>query len=308
MGHKQWRILCKMSVFFVGIHFFRFCFAEDTIVKLSGDISDVTFTNYKQIYHIDSTIEIPPGKSIAIPEGTIFLFNIGTAFIINGSCAITGTNTNVVIFTSINDSTYSSSSISPTPFDWDGITVHNSADSIFFKHLQIRYAELALNSADSTITLDSVSRSLTRQSYFQINEKQFKVKNDEFFSYHPLQQPDTTTKVVPPVPSLSLDKPPTEKPWWKQKKVQWSLLGTGSAAILASGGSIIGYLVNHADSTEAWKNSHQTGLSLTENEYNEKKDLQYESGKRAFYFRHASIVGGIIGVVLLSGFTLTVVF
>lgn len=278
------------------------------VVRLSGDISTVRFDSAKQIYLIDSTIEIPAGKSITIPPGTVFLFQKGTSFIINGSAIVAGTDSDTVVFTSINDQRYYSSSTSPTPFDWQGITVAGSAEKVIFKHLYIKYAKLSLHAEPSTIALDTVFRSQTKSPYFIIGGDQYKVKNDEMFVYNTSPHIDTVVtplETPPPVISPSVTQPVNQ--WWKKKQVRYSLLGTGCGALITLSGCAIGFFISHSDSVEAIKNywnENERDFTYRRNE----KRRALEAGKKTAYFKDASIVSGIIGTALLSGFTLTFLF
>lgn len=274
MNDRLWKIVCIHLVAIEIVFIYQYSFSDDTIVTLSGDISDVQFDSNIQKYHIDSTVTIPAGKSIVIPEGTIFVFQIGTAFVIDGSCTIDGTATEKVVFTSINDSSYSSSSTEPTPFDWEGIMVNECADSLLIKKLLVKYAKLALNSNAKNITLDSLYQSQSKLPYILIDGNRYMVQNLGTFSYNTQKQIETT--VVQSSPSQLL---PNE-PWWKQKTVQYPLLAIGSSCILASGIYMIGGLVV----TSKTKDDHANDL------------------------KKASIINGITGVLLLSGFTLTVKF
>lgn len=280
----------------------------DAVVKLSGDISLVHFDSPDQIYLIDSTIEIPGGTSVTIPPGTVFLFQRGTSFIINGSFTVAGTSRDTVVFTSINDQRYYSSSTSPTPFDWQGITVTGSAEKVIFKHLYIKYAKLSIDAEPSTIALDTVYRSQTKSPYFIISGDQYKVKNDEIFVYNTTPRIDTL--IMPPTTAPPEIPEPVAQPaeyWWKKKQVRYSLLGTGSGALLTLSGWAIGYFINYSDSVEAMKHYWDENERDFTYRRNEKKKA-LEAGKNIAYFKNASIVSGVIGAVLLSGFTLTFLY
>ena len=282
--------------------------SEDAVVTLSGDISLVHFDSPDQVYRVDSTIEIPAGTSVTIPPGTVFLFQRGTSFIINGSFTVAGTSSDTVVFTSVNDQRYYSSSTSPTPFDWQGITVTGSAEKVIFKHLYIKYAKLSIDAEPSTIALDTVYRSQTKSPYFIISGDQYKVKNDEIFVYNTTPRIDTViTSLKTPPPLISQPVTQLSEQWWKKKPVRFSLLGTGCGALLTISGCAIAYYMNHTDSIEAMENYWDENERDFTYRRNEKKRAR-EAGRNSAYFKNASIISGVIGTALLSGFTLTFLF
>ena len=266
---------------------------------LSGDISEVKFDSTGGRYLVASTIEIPSGKSVLIPAGTVFRFQIGAEFSINGSCTIAGTGNDTVVFTSINDPLYNKSSASASPFDWEGVTVSTGSPEIIMKHLLIKYSRNPLTATCTKIVLDSVYRTQTKTPFFRINGNQYKVRNYEPFIFPVITLPDTTGIVQSPKPGIiSL---------MKRKNTRRVLLGGGAGALLVSGGSAIGYFVTRSRRDEAL--SHYQDNSIDDFNYRkDEKELAIDLDKRGQNLQLSAVVSGIVGVVLLSGFSITFLF
>jgi hypothetical protein len=277
-------------------------------LTLSGDISDVELNPSGGIYLVESSIEIPAGKSIQIPAGTVFRFQIGAEFSINGSCTITGTRNDTVIFTSINDhlygnapvsndssgSLYGSEPASATPFDWEGITVSGSSSGITMRHLLIKYSRNPFTSATSRIVLDSVYRAQTKTPFFMINNTQYNVEDNEAFVFPRITLPET----VPDTSSI---------PFFRRETVKRTFLISGAGALLLSGGFTIGSMIKDIKRNEAidhYSDNSSSNFSYRRDEADHANKLESQKQKLGV----SALVSGIVGAVLLSGFSVSFFF
>jgi len=95
-----------------------------------------------------------------IPEGTIIKSNSDGEFYVNGTLDVNGTETNPVVFTSLQDDTYGGdtnndgTATSPAPGDWRGIYLYGFSidDGIGeFDYCRIRYGGNASGQADANV-------------------------------------------------------------------------------------------------------------------------------------------------------------
>ncbi len=112
--------------------------AEETI-HVSGYISENTTWTNNYTYVVDGTIIVQQGAKLQINPGVIVKFNQGTEIIVNGTLTASGTESDKVVFTGINDSAYGGSGVTGSYDYWLGITV-SSTGEFNGDNTKIRYA------------------------------------------------------------------------------------------------------------------------------------------------------------------------
>ena len=109
------------------------------MIELSGELTG-TLTADKP-YHVTGDLYIPPGSTVSLEAGTILLFSGFSGLHVQGTLYAMGTAGRPVVFTSEFDTTVTGeSSVTPAPFDWNGIDVYESAVGTEFSHCTIRYS------------------------------------------------------------------------------------------------------------------------------------------------------------------------
>lgn len=284
-------------------------------VKLTGDISTIIFDTMQNYYRVDGDIEIPSGKNVLIPAGTVLLFNFDVVFRINGSCTIDGTTNKPVVLSSLNDTLFTKTAAAPSsPFDWKGIIIGETAKTVTFRNVQLKYAEHPLESVCPDLVLDRVYRIKTNDDFFILNgQKYYTTGNEPFYSPQPRSIPTSDSTAVPSAHTVKVipKKPQTETKknarWWQRKPVRWSIGATGGAALLSSGGCIIGYFVNQ----NIYNNERDIANPESDVSISRKRDAveNYRQARENMSnCLPIAIVSGIAGAVLMTGFGLTFYF
>jgi len=287
--------------------------------RISGDITSVEFDAVQKYYIAESDIEIPEGKTVVIPGGVVICFRPGTTFRINGQCTINGSETSRAVLTSMNDSLYCSSPNAPGPYDWNGVEIVGSAQNVTFNYTDIKYAQTPLLFNAQTLTLKQIRRLNTASPFFIINEQQIKIPQDSTID---LEYPQSTPATPPPVVANTPESdtnsttlpspskpilPPAPKPSTGilKRTARWSLLGTGSAAVISTGTTLIISHLEHKKADDFYKEyltstAKENGSELYDNYL--KKDESSNSLKLT------SLVTGIASALLFAGFGLTFYF
>ena len=130
---------------------------------ISGTVTDNmtwTETSSSVITSLIGTVTINSNIVCTIPEGTIIKSNSSGQFLVYGTLDVNGTETNPVIFTSLQDDTYGGdtnndgTATSPAPGDWGGIYLYGYQfrEGVGeFDHCRIRYGGNASGSANANV-------------------------------------------------------------------------------------------------------------------------------------------------------------
>ncbi len=113
--------------------------AEADTIHVSGYISENTTWTKNYTYVVDGTIIVQQGVKLQIEQGVIVKFTQGTEIIVNGTLSVSGTESDKVVFTGINDSAYGGSGVTGYYDYWLGITV-SSTGEFTGDNTKIRYA------------------------------------------------------------------------------------------------------------------------------------------------------------------------
>ncbi len=123
--------------------------------ELAGDLPKVV-TADKSPYLVIADIFVPAGKVVHVEAGTVFLFKNFTGAHVRGVLVTSGTKDKPVLFTSENDRlANSSSTLNPTPFDWNGIYIHKDGLGSDLQHIVVKYSVKGIISETRFIRLDN---------------------------------------------------------------------------------------------------------------------------------------------------------
>ena len=148
-------------------------------------------------YVATGTITVKRGKTLTFAPGCVIRFKPYTGIVVEGTLKGVGWVSQPVIFTSENNrlNTANPQYKVPAPFDWNGITVVDSAASVFLENVRIAYSTYGLDikSTSSKINLKGVVFSENGRSGITIDEKQLGIIDNEQFSF---VQPEQENAVV----------------------------------------------------------------------------------------------------------------
>jgi len=139
---------------------------------ISGDLSKFVLDSINNPFIVEKDLEIPAKKKVTINEGCVFLFKQFTGINIAGSLTVNGTQLHPVVFTTINDSLYSTqSSLPANPFDWNGVIIDKNADSVVFKNFILMYSVYGIKSQKRDMTIKNGTFKANGQFHFTVFDK-----------------------------------------------------------------------------------------------------------------------------------------
>ncbi|MEI8202741.1 MAG: right-handed parallel beta-helix repeat-containing protein [Bacteroidota bacterium] len=132
----------------------------------SASVPIRNFGGYNNIsYYMEGSCTINSGTTITIPAGIVFKSSYSYGFIVNGLLNISGTSSNPVVFTDVNDDSYGNpgdmnqngSATSPSIGYSDWITFNDvSNDSSTVKNTIFKYGYTGITTLSASPTIDSV--------------------------------------------------------------------------------------------------------------------------------------------------------
>jgi len=106
------------------------------------------------IYFIAADVEVAAGETVYMDSGVVFLFPEFTGILINGALIAKGTESNPVVFTSINDKNYSEiTSLPAAPYDWNGVTISSQSVGSHLAYTKVIYSLFGLNALTEHFSL-----------------------------------------------------------------------------------------------------------------------------------------------------------
>jgi hypothetical protein len=190
----------KLFVFFLLMPIGMQTIYSQTI--LSGDISKCFFDASNNPFVVKADIEVPKNKRVVIHEGCVFLFEAFAGLIVSGSLQVDGTASGPVIFTSIKDAKYGIKHDSlAAPFDWNGIYIQPSADSVNMNNFKLGYSVYGIKAQNRNIVIRNGVFRDNGQYHCVINERQQNVEDNYPYSYPDGQ--NTPQAAVASVPVVS---------------------------------------------------------------------------------------------------------
>lgn len=248
-----------------------FCISSYSQTTITGDISGLTFKPSGNPWVVKENIFIEEGRKTVIKAGCIFLFKPFSGIIVQGSIEVEGQPEAPVIFTSINDSSYNEASTQKAePFDWNGITIEKTAETVKMSDFILSYSVYGLKSKKDNVVLERGIFRQNGQFHFTINDKIQEVESNLPFSYNIAGKTQKAVKK----PSVGWAKP-----------VGIGTIVTGTAFL---GG--MGYFIYHAvDQNKKYENAEN---------YN---DGQHFMEKRDIAVKNALITGIVGGILFTVG-------
>ncbi|NLD93148.1 MAG: hypothetical protein GX639_10830 [Fibrobacter sp.] len=216
------------------------CSSVSAETLISGNISGITFDVAKNPYIVEKDIIVPKGTSVSIPEGIVFLFHPFTGFQVSGRVAVQGSDTKMVIFTSLNDNIFNTGAEQlPNPFDWNGIYVSKDAEGAFLNNFALKYSVYGIKSQCQNIIIQNAVFQQNGQFNFTVNEQIKLVVEGMPFSYPDSLSGSTITTakdsnvVVKPKPLIDKGTPAknSEK---KLKIFRYTCLGVGAVGAVTA--------------------------------------------------------------------------
>lgn len=298
------RFLLLIMLFFTGV------VPSSALTTISGDIHNQTFDTIGSPYLIVNDIVVPSGTICIIDKGVVFLFKSFTGLTVNGRLTVNGTPDQPVIFTSANNFLYNINSVQPPqPFDWNGIIIAPESYGSTFNHIVLSYSVYGIAAKTPNLSIEKGTFVNNGQFDLTIKDKIQNVKNDAPFSYYSELLQTTPVAKQPPDSSTITTAPPVQKPG-NQSSNKWNILrygllgawATGTAGVIA--GSVMAY-----DNKKNIESMGPEQINPDTDTYYRSSDKAVKDEKKLFTRNTAgSIAAGIIGVLGLTGFTLTFFF
>lgn len=162
---------------------------------LKGEIGVRVFEPSYNPHIVEEPITITEGSTVTIKKGTIFLFKNYTGLKVAGNLIIEGTESEPVIFTSINDKEFNpDATLLPNAFDWNGIAITTESGTVELHHFKLSYSVYGIKSKNDNILINQGLFSNNGQCDVVINDELQIVLQDEPFTY-PLQKSSERQKV-----------------------------------------------------------------------------------------------------------------
>jgi len=231
-------------------------------IVLSGE-QDGIFE--KAEYLVTKDIIVKSGSTIVFSAGSIIRFKPYTGITVEGSIKCNGTFFDPVVFTSDNDRNASTVLANqPAPFDWNGISAMQTADTISFINTKIAFSTFGMSVASpfSRLTLDTMMFVKNGRQDFSIAGKEISINDNSAFSYVSKPRPAKDTN---PVIESSVKQPPQGSPSpakpfpWK-----WSIrIGSGVGAVACIGWG----LYENSQSNHYFSLSQDPNQGLKANDY-----------------------------------------
>ncbi|MBN1604014.1 MAG: hypothetical protein JW915_20555 [Chitinispirillaceae bacterium] len=164
--------------------------------QIAGDLPHFVSAD-KSPYHVVADIYVPSGKTVEIEPGTVFLFNSFTGLHIRGVLNARGSLLKDIVFTSVNDNEYNeNSSLNPTPYDWNGIYIHNDGLGTDLEKVKICYSVKGILSETKFIRISEALFHENGRANLTIEGEAKPVTQDMPYSYN-LSMKDAVVDGVP---------------------------------------------------------------------------------------------------------------
>ncbi len=261
-----------------------FLFAE---THITGDITGMTFESGGNPYIVEQDILIPSGNKAVIKEGCVFLFKPFTGLTVHGHLLVDGTQEQPVVFSSINDGEYNSSSEQlPNPFDWNGLLITRESGTVSLKNFKLSFSVYGIKSQNPNIVIDNGIFRANGQFHFTINDKIQFVQDNIPYSYK------YDEKSAPDKPNPPIDNKGGKKELSKTTKIiRYSSLGVGIAGTVTG----VAFGINTAIVYTKWTGNDYEGT--------------YDNQKKKFFNNlTGTIIGSAFGVLGFTGFGLSFLF
>ncbi len=199
--------------------------------SISGPIDQVEFTVAGNPYIVESDVTVPAKKTVVIPQGCILLFRSFTGMTIKGRLVVDGKQDKPVVFTSIHDGEYNSSSSQlPNPFDWNGIFIGEESDGAFLNNFHLRYSVYGVKSQSQNVIIQNGVFRQNGQFHFTVNDEIQYVQDNIPFTYGEDEIPPSLADAVPGSASEQKDSGNEKRGSKRRAFITIGAIGAGVAA------------------------------------------------------------------------------
>jgi hypothetical protein len=253
---------------YIFIILFIFCLNSFSQTIISGDVSGMIFRSTGNPWIVQENISIPYNGTAIVKSGCIFLFKPFTGVIVNGSFLVEGKPENPVVFTSINND--EAIMQNPEPFDWNGVLIEKTAQTVNLSNFLIAYSVYGLKSKKENITIKKGIFRQNGQFHFTINDKIQEVLSDIPYNYS-LSNKKSSSKI-------------------KNKPLNKEFIGISS---ITAGTILMGIMTYFINSSSEFNEKYNNAETI--------KDIEYYSKKRDGAVGGAWITGIMGGVITPVG-------
>lgn len=281
----------------------------DEARQLNGVLPDVI---EKGVYLVTGDVFVSPGSTVSIQAGTVFLFKEFTGMHVQGALYAIGTDSEPLVFTSANDSSYMpNAAVKAAPFDWNGIDVYDGAIGTTLAHCKVQYSVYGVRSQTEYVKLESVRFSSNGKSDFSVKEERKEVTDPYNYAYEPVSttttpgtsEQNTSQSVNESKPSLGTEPPVSQKSGNRGLRAFFRV--TGIVLALGGGGFGAYYGDKYLNSEDHFKDISQ--LDNDEMRKYTSEDWKKAKQKRDQDFKMTAICGGV-AVLGLTSFVISFAF
>ncbi|HEX2958083.1 MAG TPA: hypothetical protein VHO70_14715 [Chitinispirillaceae bacterium] len=311
--YRHMPTLAILLLFTVPLSYAQQIASLDEVRQFNGVLPDVI---EKGIYVVTGDVFVSPGSTVSVQAGTVFLFKEFTGIHVQGSLYVIGTESEPIVFTSANDSSYlRNASVKAAPFDWNGIDVYDGAIGTTLNNCRIQYSVYGIRSQTEYVKLENVRFSSNGKSDFSIKEERKEVTDPYNYIYEPApvipvaptavssvseQNPESVQKSKP---SLGIESPSPQKNG--NRGVRAFFRVTGIMLALGGGGLGAYFGDQYLNSQDHYKDiSH---LDNEEMRLYTSEDWKNAKEKRDQDFLKTVICGGV-GILGLTSFVISFAF
>jgi hypothetical protein len=172
-----------------------FCGKAAAFTELAGELPREVSAD-KSPYLVKADIFVVTGKTVRIEAGTVFLFNNFTGLHVQGVLTAKGTSARPIIFSSAHDRAFSTDTLNPTPYDWNGIYIQKDGMGTVMEHFIVRYSVKGIVSETKFINLTAGVFTENGRSHCTIEGAEQEVTGGDPFSFT-VSLKDATVDGVP---------------------------------------------------------------------------------------------------------------
>jgi hypothetical protein len=277
--------------------------ADSLYMELSGELTG-TLTSDRP-YLVVGDIYVTPGSTVILDAGTVLLFDGFTGLHVQGTLYAKGTPEKPVIFTSKNDPVNPAATVTPAPFDWNGIDVYENAVGTDFTGCVIKYSVYGIRSQTGYLKIVNTIFSDNGKSDFTVKEERKDLERGVPFSYNI----DSVASVLPELSEIqnaSKSTVPSDPEITNVKKKN----GSGGAKFLRVTGLLlvagcgaytgVNYFSKFAPAQKRLEDL--SDLDETELRMNTSSDWELIKKDRDKYFKYSAIGAGgtLLGLLFFT--------
>jgi hypothetical protein len=257
-----------------------------------------------------STITVRKGKTLTFAPGCVVRFMQYSGLVVEGTLKCYGQPGSPIVFTSANHRAAlpGQKAPSPGPFDWNGITVVDSASAAVLEYTRVAYSTYGLDVKSPSALVKLAKAVFTENGHASVtvNGKQLDVKDNEPFTYsQPWPEMDTASAAkAAPAEKASAASAPVKKENGL-KPAAWKMPVRIGLGVLAVGGICLA-VFEHMQAEDNFKsyNDRKATSSVGQNEIltNQVNDYRHKNEKNVDLRNIGQIATGIAALGLCITF------